>query len=361
MTEFNKDTGKILNYTKNDEGYLTLGVVTGVPDKILEYGDRKETITKDALTSKETLATLSGKPVTENHPNVAINASNRKKYEVGVFLNDTNINKDGLPVTSAIITDDAIIKKVEAGEITHVSMGYYSDKQLNSDGVYVQLNRNYNHGALLTKENAPRAGMESKLYLQNDSLELVDFDSNEEDEKEVNKDSNIIENKPNLQGLTESVQQEQNASGISDAKSPNKSPNRRPNIKDGQKTDTQTKSTNSSNTPQMDAKAIADKVELISEWKTVLEEEGISINYNADAKDIKKQILSCYYQPELMSQLNTDSIDGFWLSFVTEHYTKREQERQERRQINADSTNGINLDFDSYQQKLRQEYVKLLS
>ena len=111
----------------------------------------------------------------------------------------------------------------------------------------------------------------------------------------------------------------------------------------------------------MDAKSIADKVELISEWKSVLEEEGISVDYNADVKDIKKQILGCYYQPELMSQLNVDSVDGFWLSFVTEHYNKREQERQERRQINADSTNGINMDFDSYQHKLRQEYVKLLS
>lgn len=353
--EFNKDTGKILNYKKNNEGYLTLGVATGVPDKILEYGDRKEIINKDALTSKETLTTLAGKPVVINHPSVAINASNRRKYEVGVFLNDTNINKEGIPVTSAIITDSETIKKIETGELTHVSMGYYADKQLNTDGVYIQLNRNYNHGALLTKENAPRAGENSKLFLQNDSLTLTDFDSTEEEkssESEANKDSQTITNKVDLQGLKEEVS---NASGISN-KGENNS-NKRPTETTEEKTTAQ----QTTQLPQMDAKAIADKVELISEWKSVLEEEGVSINYNADSREIKRQILGCYYQPELMRQINTDSVDGFWLSFVTEHYSKREKERQEKHLLNSDSQDGINLDFNDYQQKLRQEYAKLVN
>lgn len=353
--EFNKDTGKILNYKKNNEGYLNIGVASGVPDVILEYGDRKETITKDALTSKDTLSTLAGKPVTINHPDVAINASNRRKYEVGVFLNDTNINKDGIPVTSAIITDADTVKKIESGELTHVSMGYYADKQLNKDGIYVQLNRNYNHGALLTKENAPRAGEESKLFLQNDSLNLETFDSAVEsnDDSEPTKDDEIIKNNADMQGLKE--KEFENANG--NPKKSEKSPNKRPSA---DKSPSKEKTTDKQPAQQMDAKQIADRVELISEWKPVLDEEGVSINYDSDINAIKKQILSCYYEPELMSQLNTDSVDGFWLSFVTEHYQKREQERQERRAMNSDSS-GINLDFDTYQNQLRAEYVKMIS
>lgn len=354
--EFNRDAGTIENFHKNNDGYLEIGVVTGLPNKVLDYGDRKETISLDALKSVETLKTLVGKPLTINHPNVAINATNRKKYEVGVFLQNTRLNNDGVPIADALITDADTIKKIVDGEITHVSMGYYADKKLNKDGIFEQLNRNYNHGALLDSANVPRAGSESKLFLQKDSLELelVEKNSNEEADAQTEKTANAdtdkktttITNTVNLGELKES----QIANGDLTSTNSDSTTNKRPI-----ENKPQTSESNQKSSMQLDAKEIANRVELISEWKSVLDEEGVSINYDADTTTIKKQILSCYYPKEVLNQLNQDSIGGFWLGFVSEHYIKRENERKAKN-INKDSANGVNYDADT----LRSEYVKLI-
>ena len=351
MVEFNRDSGKIKNFERTPEGYLKAWIPVGVANKILEYGDRKETIQLDALTSDKTANTIVGKPVTLNHPPSAINASNYKKYAIGSFLQEHNTDNN-VVYHAAIITDTEVADKIESGEYKYVSSGYYSNKKLNTDGILEQLDRSYNHGSILTPENQPRAGEESKIFLQKDSLDLTE----KVGEIQPNKDSEVISNEINIAELTEdSTASNHNVISPTPDNQEKASTNKRPSIN---KASSEKPATNESNkSMNIDAKEIADRVELISEWKSILSEEGVSINYDSTTKEIKKQILSCYYPKELLNGLNVDSIDGFWLSFVTEHYEKRETERQTKKQINKDSKNPLNYDANS----LRQEYVKIVS
>ncbi|NJL07792.1 MAG: hypothetical protein HC900_05655 [Methylacidiphilales bacterium] len=171
---------------------------------------------------------------------------------------------------------------------------------------------------------------------------------------EPNKDSEVISNQINIAGLTEDgTTSNHNVISSPDIQEKS-STNKRPSIKKDSSEKPASNESNSNKSMNVDAKEIADRVELISEWKSILSEEGVSINYDSTTKEIKKQILSCYYPKELLSGLNVDSIDGFWLSFVTEHYEKRETERQTKKQLNKDSKNPLNHDANN----LRQEYVK---
>lgn len=352
MVEFNRDSGKIKNFERTPEGYLKAWIPVGVANKILEYGDRKETIQLDALTSDKTANTIVGKPVTLNHPPSAINASNYKKYAVGSFLQEHNTDNN-VVYHAVIITDSEVADKIESGEYKYVSSGYYSNKKLNADGILEQLDRSYNHGSILTPENQPRAGEESKIFLQEDSLDLTE----KVEKTEPNKDSEVINNKINISGLTEdSTTSNHNVISSPDIQEKS-STNKRPPIKKDNSEKPASRESNPNKSMNVDAKEIADRVELISEWKSILSEEGVSINYDSTTKEIKKQILSCYYPKELLNGLNVDSIDGFWLSFITEHYEKRETERQTKKQLNKDSKNPLNHDAES----LRREYVKIVS
>jgi hypothetical protein len=358
MAEFNRDSGKIKNFERTPEGYLKAWIPVGVADKILNYGDRKEIINLDSLTNEKTTNSLVGKPITLNHPPAAINSTNHRKYAVGTFLQEHNTDNN-VVYHAAIITDEDVANKVETGELKYVSSGYFSDKKPNTDGTIQQLNRSYNHGSILTPENQPRAGEMSKIFLQTDSLDLTELNLSD---AAPQIDSEVVENKSNLQGLTESDSLSCDATSSLETESitetTKSNTNKRPKTENKTvTTESKTGTIKDEKTMKVDAKEIASRVELISEWKQLLTEEGVSINYDSSTAEIKKQILSCYYPKELLSGLNLDSIDGFWVGFVTEYYEKREGERREKRQINQDSKNSPNCDAKS----LREEYVRIIS
>ena len=268
----NTDQFEIKKYEKTPEGYLKLWMIAGVPGKILDYGDRKESINKDSLFNLESLNTVVGKPITMNHPPVAVISDNIKNYIRGVALQTMDSDDNGNLVIPAIIYDNEIIDGIISGKYTHVSSAYRADKTLNIDGILEQSNRHYNHFAILDENNKPRAGEESRVITDSSDTNQ----SNESGGDKVTLDSN--------QPSTSII----------------------PPI------------------PETNTDSISEKIELLVTWKPILDSKGITINYDSDVKSIKKTILSVSYPPETITLLNDNNVDGFWLAFITnkDHQTQ---------------------------------------
>ena len=80
---------------------------------------------EDAVFSKDSLTTFVGKPVTDNHPSIPVNADNWKDYAVGSI--GEGVLREGefvrVPIT---LMDKSIVDKVRAGK-REISMGYEMD------------------------------------------------------------------------------------------------------------------------------------------------------------------------------------------------------------------------------------------
>lgn len=277
----NTDQFEIQKYELTKEGYLKLWMIAGVPDKVLDYGNRREIINKDSLFNPDSLNTVVGKPITLNHPPVAVISDNIQKYYRGVALQTMDADDDGNLVIPAIIHDDATIKGILSGKYKYVSSAYSADKALNSDGILEQTNRHYNHFAILDNDNKPRAGNQSKVLT----------DSMDNDMENKTDDVVILDDKAG--GIVDKVT-------VDSTPQPTTQPTPQPNPP----------------LPIQNTDSISEKVELLVKWKPILDEKGVTINYDSDVKSLKKSILSTSYPPETISLLNENNIDGFWLAFT---------------------------------------------
>ena len=94
---------------------------------------------------------------------------------------------------------------------------------------------------------------------------------------------------------------------------------------------------------------IAERVELLTTWKTILEENSLAIDYQSDSNSIKRQILSIYYPDNTIKSLNDDAVlKGFWLNFVSNNDTKENDKKIPTK---------IPLNFDSAVQDARTKYI----
>jgi hypothetical protein len=302
--QLNSDSYQIKNYELTPEGYLKFWMVGGIPGQELLYdGGRKEIINKDALFNEDSLSTAVGKPVSLNHPPRPINAKNYREYSKGSLLQEYSEDENGALVFAGIVHDDAIVQAIMKGEITHVSASYLAEKKANDDGILEQTNRKYNHIALLTKEFSPRAGENSKIIILDDTPPQADSDDTEnKKEKPVN---------------------------------------------------------------NIDAMEIQERVELLTDWREVLEKNSIAIDYNADSNAIKRQILGIYYPEKTIKALNNDAIlQGFWLNFISNpqpEITKNDDGSEsgfnfDYSRKNQNSPHG-SMNFDSDVEAIRNKYI----
>jgi hypothetical protein len=80
---------------------------------------------EDEVFKRDSVSTFVGKPFTNNHPTVPVNAANWKDYSVGITGED--ILRDGQFVrVPMVLMDGNTIKKVQAGK-TQLSVGYTCD------------------------------------------------------------------------------------------------------------------------------------------------------------------------------------------------------------------------------------------
>lgn len=301
--ELNSDSYQIKNYELTPEGFLKFWMVAGIPNQELVYdgGRRKETINKEALFNEDSISTAIGKPVTFNHPPRPINSKNYKEYIKGTLLQEYSEDDNGALVLAGIVHDDATVQAILKGDVKYVSASYTADKTPNSDGVLEQTNRRYNHIAVLSSEYSPRAGENSKIIILDDTPPQVD---NQEKPVEKPAENNI------------------------------------------------------------DAMEIQERVELLTDWKPILQKNNIAIDYNADANTIKRQILSIYYPEKTIKALNNDAVlQGFWLNFAANPISKTSEENEDsfdtgyaRKQNSPHSV----MNFDSYVDNVRDKFIALI-
>jgi len=152
--------------TKTDEGYLVDNPIVGrIGIQIYQNADgttRKEYRPAEEVFHPDALASMAGKPITDQHPNGKVTAANFKKLTIGTILGAGK--QDGDNVTASIIIQDAdAILKAEKGGVRDLSLGYSVDLE-DTPGEYngekydaVQRNIRVNHLALVPKGRAGNA------------------------------------------------------------------------------------------------------------------------------------------------------------------------------------------------------------
>ncbi|WP_307222356.1 DUF2213 domain-containing protein [Pectinatus haikarae] len=152
--------------TKTPEGFLICHDVpisrTGIqqycPRELGLDGDEMIPVkrTEDVVFSSAAIASFEGKPVTDDHPPVDVNASNYNTYMRGAAQNihrGNGADSDKL-FADLIIHDANLISEIEAGK-REISCGYDCKYADNGDGTYSQIKIIGNHIAVV---DAGRAG-----------------------------------------------------------------------------------------------------------------------------------------------------------------------------------------------------------
>lgn len=155
---------------KTPEGYMKgRAIITnvGVFSYMLPGGKvRRELRPPEEVFAEDSLMSLNALPLTNGHPNEAVNSENIKKYQVG-FIGD-RVDRDPFHVSNSIvITHPDAIQSVQEGR-TALSAGYEAELE-ETPGVWmgitydaIQRNIRYNHVALVDEA---RAGDAARLKL----------------------------------------------------------------------------------------------------------------------------------------------------------------------------------------------------
>lgn len=174
------DVGKLQSAQKTPQGFLrapAYATRVGVfsyrqPDGTI----RKEYRPPEEVFKPDSLATLSGIPLTNKHPAELLSPANTTKYQVG-YTGDTVEPEGAFVSTGVTIVDAKTISEIEAGEKRELSCGYVCDLE-DTPGIFegesydcVQRNIVYNHLAIVGKG---RAGPQARLHLDSSDAVMVD-------------------------------------------------------------------------------------------------------------------------------------------------------------------------------------------
>ena len=184
LTVFRIDHGEVGAIERTDQGFLRadgyasrVGVLTYVlPDGTI----RRELRHPDDVTHPDSLATLIGVPVTDEHPPVMVTSKNAKTYSSGFTGDSVQMQgeKIAVPLT---VTDAALIDRIDSGTQRELSCGYNCELVM-GPGTWRgqeydarQTHIRYNHLAVVRRG---RAGPDVRLRL--DAAEQVDNDETED-------------------------------------------------------------------------------------------------------------------------------------------------------------------------------------
>lgn len=143
---------------------------------------RRELRLPDEVFKTDAMQSFALVPVTDEHPPAMLDAHNTKDYARGSVAG--TLRKDGEFVAGELlITDAALIKKLEDGKAREISCGYNCDLDetpgVTSDGLrYDAIQRNIrgNHVAIVPKG---RAGPEARVRMDGAGVEVLDGDDDQ--------------------------------------------------------------------------------------------------------------------------------------------------------------------------------------
>lgn len=177
------DYGAAGKIVRLDNGFLRVPL-TATRAGIFVYKDQtgkewRELRPHDEVFHVDSIDSLKGVPVTNNHPKQMLNSMNAKDHIVGYTSDIIDRDKHTIK-TTATITHKDTIDEVDKGGKSEVSCGYVCDLEW-KPGVYqgqhydaIQTKIRYNHVAIVKKG---RAGPEVRLHLDGQEEQVMRFDS----------------------------------------------------------------------------------------------------------------------------------------------------------------------------------------
>ncbi len=158
--------------------------VTFMKSGVLDYQRADGSISKEAkfpseISSKDTIDTLRGAPITSEHPLQFVSMDNAKELAKGIVMDSIKIEnkKDGTEIKgSAVLYDQKLVDSIQSGEKREVSIGFTSDLEVATgtlDGKKfdaVQRNIRINHVAATTEG---RAGKDVSFHLDSKNADDV--------------------------------------------------------------------------------------------------------------------------------------------------------------------------------------------
>jgi len=183
MTVKRYDKGRKITLKRNHAGALLLEAYpsrTGIQEYLVDGKIQREFRSDAEVFDKDSLESFLGAVVTIEHPAEMVSPENAEKYSVGTVLREATPEGDHTKTLIQVLKSDAI-KRIEAGELIELSVGYSADvipeigeyKGVKYDAV--QKNIRVNHIALLAAGKA-RAGSTARLKLdQKDGVEICDI------------------------------------------------------------------------------------------------------------------------------------------------------------------------------------------
>jgi hypothetical protein len=152
--------------TRTDEGYLIDTPVVGRTGiQLYKNADgtiRRELRPPDEVFKADSLATYSGKPITDEHPGEPVTAKNAKRLSVGVMQEAGKQDGDNVVTQITIFDQDTIDKIMNEGK-RELSLGYKVDLE-ETPGVWngqeydaIQRNIRINHLAIVPRGRAGNA------------------------------------------------------------------------------------------------------------------------------------------------------------------------------------------------------------
>ncbi len=143
---------------------------------------------EEEVFSEESMASLAGLPITNNHPTELVNPENASEYIVGMASDNPkrvhapNQDSEDFVQQKLTLFDDNVIDMVRNKEKGQMSLGYQCNLDM-TPGEYkgehydcIQRNIRYNHGSIV---DVARGGPECKLLLDGAEIMLDGFSGDE--------------------------------------------------------------------------------------------------------------------------------------------------------------------------------------
>lgn len=175
------------NWEKMPGGGYRVFATIGIADNKLIYKDSNgnehiETVTEEELFKDDSVQTAWGLPILIGHPKDGRYNQNEGLTLIGSTLQEIHRTDDKSLVISSVITDRRGIELIENFESENISPeispGYTIERlKLRGDGIYEQINRKYDHLALIPPGTG-RGGSNVSLRMDDNPIEFEEKSEN---------------------------------------------------------------------------------------------------------------------------------------------------------------------------------------
>lgn len=357
-------------FEETPEGYLQgTAIITniGVFPYMTADGLVREARKPEDVFHPDTLASIIGKPVTNDHPAVQVTVDNIHEYQVG-FTGSSPINDQLYLAVPLTITDKSTIEDIKSGKKRALSCGYSADL-IKEDGNYLgtpyeyrQTNIKMNHVAVV---EAGRAGDAARIRMDGALAPIKDTNPTQEeimadnqnmksvklDGVEYNAEAKVIEALHNANNRADTAEKQLADSASELTKVTAQYDEAKARV-DSLKEELETLKAN-----HVDADKVAEMVRERVALESVASKMGIEVKADATDLDIMKEVI---LKNNPKATLKDDSIYiKARFDAVMESVAEEKADEADVREVNAPKADA-ELKEDSSSKTARQNYIEFI-